>query len=393
MVRLVIAAISYGTNDALLFWSFSGEIRQFGVVATYGLDALFNHPPVVGLWIELSRWMATLHPRPFGEYHSFTFIFKLPVIAGDGLATFLVWKIWRRKVGSERAAAIAAASACSLCGIVVSAYHCNTDCVYAALSLAAVYFMEERKSFLIGGLVLAAAINVKIVPVLLIPGLLLSCPSRREARPFLTGLALGVIPFLPALGSEAPSFVHNALAYNSSINNWGMTIFLSAGSLLHGQADAPHVVAVYHDLGRYLIFALIVGWAVVARRAGRWNRYEIAAVTYAIFLVFTPGFGIQYVAMIAPLLFASRPRIALVYSTAAGAFATALYISRRVLHSFPLSSDLERYALPESMLGLIAWGTLAWFLAATLLRGSEQVAEEAFTGQAPVASYTSARAA
>lgn len=394
LVRLAIAAFSYGTNDALLFWCFSGEIRQFGVVATYGLDGLFNHPPVIGAWIEVARWLATLHPRPFGEYHSFTFIFKLPVIAGDALATFLVWRIWRRRLGSERAVAIAAAAACSFCGIVVSAYHCNTDCLYAALSLAAVYFLEERKSFLLGGLALAAAINVKIVPVLLIPCLLLSCPSRAEARQFLTGLAAGVIPFLPALGHEAPSFVHNTLAYNSSINNWGVTIFLIAGKLLHGDvaATSPAVEA-YHDFGRYLIFALIGAWAVLARRAGRWNRYEIAAVTYAIFLVFTPGFGIQYVAIIAPLLFAARPRTALVYSTAAGAFAAALYIGRRVAHSFPLSSDLDRYALPESMLGLIAWGTLAWFLASTLIRPREYNAEESFTGQPPVASYTSARAA
>ena len=51
--------------------------------------------------------------------------------------------------------------------------------------------------------------------------------------------------------------------------------------------------------------AAVGAWAAAARLLGRWNRYEIAAVTYAIFLVFSSGFGVQYAAIILPLLFAA----------------------------------------------------------------------------------------
>lgn len=369
LVRVAIAAVSIGTNDARLFWTFASEIREFGLISVYGLDGLFNHPPLVGLWINCAAMIARRIPDLFGAYHTFTFIFKLPIIAADGLAAFLIWKIWRPRIGDSRAAAIAAAAAWSLCGIVVSAFHCNTDPIYAALCLTCVYLLEERGAFFLGGIALAAAINIKIIPVLLIPGLLLSCTDRRQARLFLAGLAPGVVPFLPALWQDAPSFVHNVLGYNSSVNNWGIDLVLLAGKLIHGQIDATTpLVEAYHQWGRYLVFALVPAWSLYSRATNRWTRYEVAAMTFGIFLVFTPGFGIQYVVMIAPMLFAIRPRFAFLYSIASGAFATALYLTHLQSGAIPFQSELRRYPLPESMLGLITWGMLVSFMTFTLIR-------------------------
>jgi hypothetical protein len=394
LLRVVIAAVSTGTNDARLFWLFASEIRQFGIVPTYGIDGLFNHPPLVAAWIKLADWLATHGPSPFGAFQAFTFIFKLPVISADALGAWLIWKIWQPRVGTARAAAIAAATAWSLCSILISGFHCNTDPMYAVLCLAVVYFMEERKAFFLAGLALGAAINVKIVPVLLIPGLVLSCRSFREARLFIAGLAVGVIPFLPVLWSEAPSFVHNALAYNSNRNNWGIMFLLLAGKTWHGAIGSTSpAVETFHDLGRYLVFISIGGWAVVARIANRWTRYEIAAATFAIFLVLTPGFGVQYLAMIVPLLFAIRPRIAVLYATASGAFAFALYFTHLQPHAFPLQSVLGRFPLAESMLGLVAWTILAAFLVITFRGKPIARTDKSNTGQPLPVSYTSARAA
>ena len=394
MLRVGIAAISTGTNDARLFLTFASEIRQFGILGTYGMDGLLNHPPAVVAWIKLAAYLSDEAPHPFGPFQAFTFIFKLPIIAADAMGIWIVWKVWRPKLGAHHAAAIAAAAAWSLGGILTSGYHCNTDPIYAALCLAAVYLMEERKAFFVAGLALGAAINVKIVPVLLIPGLLLSCRSPREARLLLAGLAACVIPFLPVLASNAPSFVHNALAYNSNVNNWGITLLLLANRLWHGTIGVTTpAVETYHDLGRYVVFGLIGIWAVLARILNRWTRYEIAAMTFAIFLIFTPGFGIQYLAMIAPLLFAIRPGLAFVYCTAAGAFAGALYLTHLQPNAFPLQSVLGWFPPRESMLGLIAWIVLMTFLVGTLRRRRSAVADQSATGQPLHASYTSARAA
>ena len=394
LLRIAIAAVSIGTDDARLFYTFAVELHRFGIVQTYGLDGLFNHPPIVAAWIELAASLAEKVPHPFGAFHAFSFIFKLPIIAAEMLGVWLVWRIWNARSGPDRAAKASLAAAWSACGILLSAYHCNTDPIYAVLCLAAVYFMEEKKAFLLAGLALGAAINVKIVPVLLIPGLLLSCRSIRDARRFVAGLTICVLPFLRVLWSEAPSFTHNALAYNSSINNWGISALLLAGQLARGlhESTSPSV-EVYHEFGRYILFALIGAWAIVARLLNRWTRYEIAAVTFGIFLVFTPGFGVQYLVMIVPLLFAIRVGAAVVYSTAAGVFAGALYVMHLQPGTFPLQSALGRYPVPESILGLIAWAILVIFLFATLRRRSAPALDDAAAGQPSATSYTSARAA
>ena len=394
LARLIVAAVSIGSNDAILFHTFAVEIRKFGVIETYQLDGLFNHPPLVALWARAALLFADRLPQPFGEVHAFCFIFKLPIIAADVLGAWLIWKIWRRKLGSKAAGAIAAAAAWSLCGIAISAYHCNTDPLYAALCLAAVYLMEERESYFLGGLTLAAAINVKIVPVLLIPGLLLSCRSPDQARKFFLGLAIGAAPFLPVLAKAAPSFAHNALAYNSSVNNWGVTVLLVLRQLFQGNFGATSVaVDRYHDVGRYVLFALIGGWAVLARVRNLWTRYEIAVVSLSLFLIFTPGFGIQYLAMVGLLLFACHPRIATLYAVSAGAFAAALYLTALHRGEFPFLSNLERYHVAEAFLGVIPWAVLVCFVAATLRRAVNRSTERSLTGQPMAGSYTSARAA
>src|SRR3712207_5550656 len=62
------------------------------------------------------------------------------------------------------------------------------------------------RSPLSAGLALAAAVNVKLIPVILIPGLLLSLRTRRDAWRFLAGLSVGVLPFVPVLLAAGRSY-------------------------------------------------------------------------------------------------------------------------------------------------------------------------------------------
>jgi hypothetical protein len=393
-VRLAIASVSLGSNDAFLFVGFATEIRLSGLLGVYRMDSMFNHPPVIALWIQCAAYLANVLPHPLGWQQAFCFIFKLPVIAGDMLGAWLVYRIWKLRVGSNRAMTIAALAAWSLSAIALSSYHCNTDALYAVICLAAVYLMEERQSFFLAGLTLAAAINVKIVPVLLIAPLLLSCRSIADARLFFYGLLLGATPFIPVLCVAAPAFIHNVLAYNSNAADWGMMFILHLVDLVAGSngASSPLMEA-YHSAGRLFLFPTLLGWAIVARWLDRWNRYEAAAVTFGLFLVFTHGFGVQYVIIIGPMLFAIRPMLAFVYATASGVFVWALYITHHRVGAFPIYSRLSRFPFGQSLLGVVAWGILVGFVVTTLGRRRKSAGTLPSTGQAPAASYTSARAA
>ncbi len=256
----------------------------------------------------------------------FSFVFRLPPILADGLTAWILWRFWRPRGGPTVAAGVVAAWSWSLCAILVSGYHCNTDPIYAMLCLACVYLIAERRAFGWGGLALAAAINVKITPVLLIPPLLLTCRTRGDAVRFLAGLGVGVAPFVPLVLALGPRFYQNVLAYNSVLDKWGVNfvmigLMLPPGDLLRVPADwERHPINVYYHNARYLIFGLIGAWALLARFRPRWDAYEVAAVTFVLFLVLTAGFGVQYTVIPLPLLFAVRPRLAAAYGTVAGLF-------------------------------------------------------------------------
>jgi hypothetical protein len=360
LVRLGIAAISWGTNDAAAWITFGGEIHDRGLLNTYRTDVEFNHPPIPGLWAAIAR-------QAGGESDLlFTVFFKLAPIGADVVAVWLIWKIWRRR-GYGGAAMVAAASAWSLASILVSGFHCNTDPVYAMLCLLAVYCIEEHGWHFRGGLALAAAINIKLIPVLLIVPLVLSYRKWRDGARFLAGLSLGVLPFVPVLAIAPKAFVHNAVAYGSTLDRWGINLLL-----MRGRTDLQHVsggVAAaffYYGHARFLIVASIVAWAIIGRLLGRWNRYEMCAVTFALFLVLTPGFGVQYVVMLVPLLFALRPAVAFVYSTVAGLFLLGVYYNA-LTNTYPLYAQFHTlFWMPAAAVGLLAWGALIYFVASTL---------------------------
>lgn len=376
LVRLALAAVSIGTNDALTFTEFGKEVRMAGVVETYRLDPYYNHPPLVGLWAAIVLRLLRAPEVPLqlafspGVTHAFSFVFKLPIIAADALAAWLLFQRWKPRLGDVRAMAVAVCFAWAPGSILIGAFHCNTDPAYAALCLAAVFLLEEKRALFWGGLALGAAVNVKIIPLLLVPPLLLSCSTRHEARAFVLGLTVAAIPFLPAFCRDFSSFQQNVLAYNPTTDAWGFNLFLMLGRKIAALAQSAERAAEwYHLIGRYVLLALVVAWAALARRLRRWNGYELAAVTLAIFVVFTPGFGIQYIVAVGLLLFAVRPRLAAAYAIASAAFLLEVYIARSSGLRFPLLVLLiSRLSAGEALLGLPAWGILVYFLMTTVLR-------------------------
>lgn len=312
VVRLLVSGVSVGTNDAATFLRFAIQVDDGGLLAAYRHDPDLNHPPGPVLW----TWAAY---RLTDGGAAFPFAFKLPLIAVEAVTAWVLWRRWRgfepaagRSLApaAARSAALAAVGfALSPCAILVSGYHFNTDTVYASLCLLSVWLLESRGRPLTAGLALATAINVKLIPVLLIPGLLLSLRTRRDALRFLAGLAVGVLPFVPVLLTVGSSFYENALAYGSRPDKWGISFFLLPSADDVDPAGVP-AAAAYHAYAKYPVLVLLVGWAVAARRLRRWDRYEVAAVTLALFLVLAPGFGVQYTVVLLPLMFAVRPPLA-----------------------------------------------------------------------------------
>ena len=371
-LRVLIAAISWGSNDAVIFWNFAHHISNRGLLTAYRENADFNHPPITGYWATASlRTVMAINDAnakrasdtlDISKMIDFIFIFKLPGILADGLSCWLLYRIWRKRAGERKGWQVAALFAWALAPILVSGYHGNTDTIYAALSLLAVYLLESRKNAFWGGIALGAAINVKLIPVFLIPPLLASLRNRREVIQFLGALALCALPFAPLFIAIGPEFYRNALAYKPGPDRWGLMLPMTwSGSHPPTYAKDP-VLMFFSDYGRFLLLALVVAWSVVAARLRRWSRYEVAAGTYAIFLVVATGFGVQYTVVVAPLMFAASKRFGTYYSALAGLFLFFVY-GYYWEGEFPLGSMFRGY-FPNvaALVGIPVWLILIGFL-------------------------------
>jgi hypothetical protein len=291
---------------------------------------------------------------------------KLPGLLAEVMAAILIATLWSKRGALAGATAFAAYGG-SPTLIMVSGFHGNTDCAYAGLTLLSFYLMCERNAPLLSGLALAAALNVKIVPVLLVPPLLAQCRSWRDVLRFSLGASAAIVPFVPFLITTPHAMYRNIVAYNSLQMEWGIYTFLRYAkdeAILGGMFR--RFTQEFVESGRYLIVACIVTMSVLAAHPARRGRYQyqLGAAAWAFFLVLTPGYGVQYSASVLPLLFAANVGRAVLYGVLAGAMLVFIY-GVNLKFVLPLEGPVQYWPWPKLavLFGTLAWAVLVGYLA------------------------------
>jgi hypothetical protein len=278
---------------------------------------------------------------------------KLPGLTGEGL---VLWALWRF-VGLRAFVVYAWLPA----AILVSSYHGNTDCLYAALVLlAAIAF--DREHFFLSGLLWSASLNVKLLPLILVPLVFLGVPNRRAFQRLASGFALGMAPFLPLALTAGKAMYQNMMVYNSLPENWGLMALLNLG------IASPTLRWICEPLrewwmaaGRYVILLAVLGVALLSKYRRRMLMTEQAALGAALFLVLAPGFAVQYVVFVAPLLCVVDFPEGVWWGWTSGVFIGAVYVMFRVSW-MPLQSwHTGFFQFPATVLGMMAWAVLVHF--------------------------------
>lgn len=356
---------STGSNDIGSWHDFGKTIASSGLGSMYVINSQFNHPPPMGQLAALTWWISDKLALPFPQ------LFKLWGLAGEIGTIFLLYSIWSRRGDRERAALACAAYGCGLVGILISGFHGNYDPLLWCFLLASCYWLEGRQAPFRAGLFLGAALDVKLIAVLVALPLAATCRSLRDFRNFCTGAAVALIPFgMPLLwfkANERAAFVANVFGYLSSVEDWGIELILR--QFIHvfhvtvppigtfAQEFAVH----YHNNGaRYLVAAttLLALWQVL-RRPHKLDAYSIVALSLCLFLVFASGFGVQYLGCVVPVLLAFDIGAGFAVATATGVFATAIYCSF-VVSWDPIATSHSR--IDGGYLGPVAF--LAWWVLA-----------------------------
>jgi Glycosyltransferase family 87 len=347
--RVVIAVATLGSNDMLTWKEFADQVERHGLGHVYDKNEHFNHPPLMGLLAgklyALAGWTGL----------RFEVLFKLPLIAGDAAAAFILYRVWKHK--DARYAGLAFAVFCwNPVSLLITSYHGNTDSLCAGLSLLAAVLVDRRLPFW-GGLALGASINVKLIPVLLIVVLFSCVRSRQQAGRLLLGLSLGALPFVPIAVWHWDGFYAHVLGWRSYSGEWGITgLFKEIGASAHFSKVIERLNGFWVERGAVFVLAFpAVLAAINLWRERRWSARELGACAYAGFVVLAPGWGIQYLVYPVPLLFAANLGRATAYTLIGGAYAFVVYLSLWT-GTQPFYSDFYRgQPLGGRLVGFLAW--------------------------------------
>ena len=321
--RYYCAATTIGTSDVVSFWNFAHVIQRDGLLAMYRQTEYFNHTPLVGWFSQATLSLAD------GEQRFFAFYIRLPAVFADFFAVLALLQ-WREKSARPAWWALAVFAA-SPVAFMVSGYHGNVDSVMTlGVLLAALACATERPVWC--GVWLGLACNIKIIPLLLVPAFFFLWLHRGKALRFSLPAALLVLAgWSYPLLTIPTTFLKNVLGYSGFSGVWGITYLLRISGLPAWRDVAfeiPQQTIVIQGLKLLVVIsALVVAWR--CRQAEPSAIFKTFALTWAIFFVFAPGFGAQYLAWLAPAFLVADERwyAALTATSSAALFAFYTIIS------------------------------------------------------------------
>jgi len=329
-VKLLLARTTDGTLDVAYWALFLDAYQHFGGLALYRqtqlfddrFNEVFNHPPFMIHVLRIMGALATATRIPF------PFWLRLPAILADVGTVALVGGLLGRTRAARAVAVALAVLAVAPPAILVSGFHGNTDPVMVFFILLTVYLLTReqeaggRHHTWLAGAAFGMGMNIKVVPLLLLPVLLFALPTARKRLAFLAAAgAVVAVGSLPYLLQDPVTIAARIFGYGSQYGRWGVPRVLGLLPPQFAWLDA-----FYARAGRYLVLASVVAasWAM-NRRATKPPLALQCGLILFLFLFLTPGFGVQYLAWLVPWPLEIGLWAAVLYYTTSGLFLLLVY--------------------------------------------------------------------
>ncbi len=276
-----LATTTYGTNDILFFKSYAVKAQRVGVAPLYrdGANLVefhtdwveqMAHPPgAIHLW-EATEWVEERTGVPFRVW------FRLLTTLAHVLTAVALY----RMLGGQLATYFVLCPA----AILLAGFHGNSDPLVVALLIWAVYCAEKRYPVFWTVLLFAAACSIKVWPLFLVPAFVLCLSDWRRRIVFLASVPAAWFVLGAPYTFQFPMLIlKTVFGYRSAGHWWGFA------------ATVPG----YDLFGTALTFAGVGAISVYLHRKGV-RLYGVVGGAIAVFVVFTPGFGVNYLAWILP---------------------------------------------------------------------------------------------
>lgn len=360
LAKLYCAATTVGSCDVVFFYRFAQVIHHDGLLAMYRATPFFNHTPLVGWFTDGIFSLAG------GEQRLFAFYLRLPAIFADFFAVLAL--LWLREKTGRPAWWALMLFAASPVAFMVSGFHGNVDSVVAlGILLAAIACAAGRPEWC--GLALGLSCNIKIIPLLLAPAFFLMWRQQKKAWRFTWPAAVSILvgwsyPLLTIPGV----FLKNVLGYSSIWGVWGITYALRMTDLpaLRGITfmDATPQQAAIMSVLKWIVIAGVLTIAWRGRKAEGVGIFATLTLSWAVFFVFAPGFGAQYLVWLAPCFLVGSERW---YAALTAASSVALFAFYTVIsHGLPWDTGFNVHSTAD---GWVPWLVLPWAVLASYLAG------------------------
>jgi hypothetical protein len=350
LIKILLALKTYGTNDVYVYDQFSVWSRYLGV-SLYTADSQFNHPPSMIHWLHFLSWLAGSTRLPF------SFWLRLPSILADTANAWIVWKLLmnpRKTEGNASAAPFALAgkrvseqsifwSLILLAGaptlILISGFHGNTDSLVIFFVLLSIYLIERGvegdASVWAAGAAFGLAHCVKVFPVIVAPVILLYLAGRGQRpgsafnwrSPLKFSAAAGAVllaAWSPFIFQDPKAVVGQVFGYRSLYGHWGLTYL--ALQIPAGAPWAESFNTAFENWGTYVALGLVllVSWRM-NRAEPKPRIFSQTGLVFLLFLSVSSGFGVQYLAWLAPWVVELGWAAAATFYAASGVFLFLVY--------------------------------------------------------------------
>lgn len=352
LFKIYCAWTTFGTTDVYLLYIYAKSIIDHGLEATYRSTTLFNHTPLTASYITTACAISEAWKIPF------PFLIKLPCIIADFLVVLVL--LAARKDGIPNAGWLAF-FALSPVSFMVTGYHGNVDPVLV-LFLVLAAWMCMKDHHLPCGLFLGLACNIKIVAILLAPVFFFYWVHRGKGLRF-TAVTIAVclagwsLPLIQYPGV----FIKNVFGYSSYWGVWGVTYWLRA---THAAVFQP---VTWSDMtpAEHTTIAILKGLIVSGILVLAWKRrtargqgiFATIACAWAIFFMFSPGVGVQYMVWPAPFILLAAPWWYAAFVLAASAYLFVFY--NVISHGMPWHHGISTNQLVPLW---VSWTNPPWIV-------------------------------
>ncbi|MBK5268805.1 MAG: DUF2029 domain-containing protein [Acidimicrobiia bacterium] len=314
-LRFILLWTTFGSNDTRYWGNFADSVLARGLIGAYQEHEFLNYPPLATMMVTGLRWIA----ETSGAW--FPALLRLPAVIADLVAIGLLYRYWLPK-GRRMALTVAAAYALAPIVILSSAYHGNTDTIYAVALLASVILLSKDRG-LAAGLVFAFAINIKLVPLIVGPALLVAAWQRKQHIAFLAGSATGLIGFAPLVLTKPGLLVTNIVGYLPNPTQWGLS---GLSSVFPDVVTLAELASIIENNVRIVLLVVTIGGLIICIMRGQRDPVRLAVWPTMAFLAYTPTVAPQHIIIAAGLIFAADIGWAVGWTLATSAYAIAVYL-------------------------------------------------------------------